>query len=153
MNIILLVVFSVSFLHNLGNTDILMLFLLTEICSFLISDSLETVHTVMIGYNNTIGKHLFTQAVDDLYGCIQGCQPVRNFRILYGICMQNTGVRIWPTKYGNWALLVLSHKVLLPEQSLPVLGCKSVKICGFLCLKTFKYLFNHQNIQSSLFHM
>ena len=83
----------------------------------------------------------------------QGCQPVRNFRILYGIYMQNTGVRIWPTKYGNWALLVLSHKVLLPEQSLPVLGCKSVKICGILCLKTFKYLFNHQNIQSSLFHM
>ena len=83
----------------------------------------------------------------------QGCQPVRNFRILYGIYMQNTGVRIWPTKYGNWALSVLSHKVLLPEQSLPVLGCKSVKICGILCLKTFKFLFNHQNIQSSLFHM
>ena len=83
----------------------------------------------------------------------QGCQPVRNFRILYGIYMQNKGVRIWPTKYGNWALSVLSHKVLLPEQSLPVLGCKSVKICGILCPKTFKYLFNHQNIQSSLFHM
>ena len=42
---------------------------------------------------------------------------------------------------------------LLPEQSLPVLGSKSVKICGILCLKTFKYLFNHQNIHSSLFHM
>ena len=41
----------------------------------------------------------------------------------------------------------------LPEQSLPVLGSKSVKICGILCLKTFKYLFNHQNIHSSLFHM
>ena len=27
------------------------------------------------------------------------------------------------------------------------------KICGILCLKTFKYLFNHQNIHSSLFHM
>ena len=33
------------------------------------------------------------------------------------------------------------------------LVAKSVKICGILCLKTFKYLFNHQNIQSSLFHM
>ena len=42
----------------------------------------------------------------------------------------------------------LSHKVLLPEQSLPVLGNKLVKICGILCLKTFKYLFNHQNIHS-----
>ena len=31
----------------------------------------------------------------------QGCQPVRNFRILYGFYMQNTGVRIWPRKYGN----------------------------------------------------
>ena len=67
--------------------------------------------------------------------------------------MQNTGVRIWPTKYGNGALSVLSLKVLLPEQSLPVLGSNSVKFCGILCLKTFKYLFNHQNIQSSLFHM
>ena len=83
----------------------------------------------------------------------QGCQPVRNFRILYGFYMQNTGVRIWPRKYGNWALSVLSLKVLLPEQSLPVLGSKSVRICGILCLRTFKYLFNHQNIQSSLFHM
>ena len=83
----------------------------------------------------------------------QGCQPVWNFRILYGIYMQNTGVRIWPSKYGNWALSVLSLEVLLPEQSLPVLGSKSVKICGILCLKTFKYLFNHQNIHSSLFHM
>ena len=89
-------------------------------------------------------------------GClvwIQGCQPVRNFRILYGFYMQNTGVRIWPRKYGNWALSVLSLKVLLPEQSLPVLGSKSVRICGILCLRTFKYLFNHQNIQSFLFHM
>ena len=34
-----------------------------------------------------------------------------------------------------------------------VLGSKSVKICGILCLKTFKCLFNHQNIHSSLFHM
>ena len=85
--------------------------------------------------------------------CIQGCQPVRNFRILYGFYMQNTGVRIWPRKYGNWALSVLSLKVLLPEQSLPVLGSKSVRICGILCLRTFKHLFNHQNIQSSLFHM
>ena len=83
----------------------------------------------------------------------QGCQPVRNFRILYGFYMQNTGVRIWPRKYGNWALSVLSLKVLLPEQSLPVLGSKSVRICGILCLRTFKYPFNHQNIQSSLFHM
>ena len=83
----------------------------------------------------------------------QGCQPVRNFRILYGFYMQNTGIRIWPRKYGNWALSVLSLKVLLPEQSLPVLGSKSVRICGILCLRTFKYLFNHQNIQSSLFHM
>ena len=83
---------------------------------------------------------------------LQGCQPVRNFRILYGFYMQNTGVRIWPRKYGNWALSVLSLKVLLPEQSLPVLGSKSVRICGILCLRTFKYLFNHQNIQSSLFH-
>ena len=33
------------------------------------------------------------------------------------------------------------------------LGSNSVKFCGILCLKTFKYLFNHQNIQSSLFHM
>ena len=32
---------------------------------------------------------------------LQGCQPVRNFRILYGFYMQNTGVRIWPRKYGN----------------------------------------------------
>ena len=84
---------------------------------------------------------------------IQGCQPVRNFRILYGFYMQNTGVRIWPTKYGNWALSVLSLKVLLSEQNLPVLDSKSVRICGILCLKTFKYLFNHQNIQSSLFYM
>ena len=44
-------------------------------------------------------------------------------------------------------------KVLLPEQSLPVLGSKSVKICSILCLKTLKYLFNHQNIQFSIFHM
>ena len=85
--------------------------------------------------------------------CPQGCQPVRNFRILYGFYMQNTGVRIWPTKYGNWALSVLSLKVLLSEQSLPVLGSNSVKFGGILCLKPFKYLFNHQNIQSSLFHM
>ena len=84
---------------------------------------------------------------------VQGCQPVRNFRILYGFYMQNTGVRIWPRKYGNWALSVLSLKVLLPEQSLLVLGSKSVRICGILCLRTFKYLFNHQNIQSSLSHM
>ena len=83
----------------------------------------------------------------------QGCQPVRNFRILHGSYMQNTGVRIWSSKYGNWALSVLSLKVLLPELSLPVLGSKSVKICAILCLKTFKYLFNHQNIHSSLFHM
>ena len=84
---------------------------------------------------------------------MQGCQPVRNFRILYGFYMQNTGVQIWPTKYGNWALSVLSLKGLLSEQSLPVFGSKSVKICGILCLKTFKYLFNHQDIQTSLFHM
>ena len=44
----------------------------------------------------------------------------------------------------------LSHKVLLPEQSLPVLGNKLVKICGILCLKTFKYLFNHQNIRKAV---
>ena len=42
---------------------------------------------------------------------MQGCQPVRNFRILYGFYMQNTGVRIWPSKYGNWALSVLPLKV------------------------------------------
>ena len=94
-------------------------------------------------------KHLYFAT----YIRSQGCQPVRNFRILYGFYMQNTGVRIWPRKYGNWALSVLSLKVLLPEQSLPVLGSKSVRICGILCLRTFKYLFNHQNIQSSLFHM
>ena len=88
-----------------------------------------------------------------IHGILQGCQPVRNFRILYGFYMQNTGVRIWPRKYGNWALSVLSLKVLLPEQSLPVMGSKSVRICGILCLRTFKYLFNHQNIQASLFHM
>ena len=83
----------------------------------------------------------------------QGCQPVRNFRILYGFYMQNTGVPIWPIKYGNWALSVLSLGVLLSEQSLTVLGSNSVKFGGILCLKPFKYLFNHQNIQSSLFHM
>ena len=48
---------------------------------------------------------------------LQGCQPVQNFRILYRFYMQNTGVRIWPSKYGNWALSVLSLKVLLPEQT------------------------------------
>ena len=87
---------------------------------------------------------LWTTTKQKIYIFMQGCQPVRNFRILYGFYMQNTGVRIWPSKYGNWALSVLSLKVLLPEQSLPVLGSKSVKICGILCLKTFKYLFNHQ---------
>ena len=97
-------------------------------------------------WNFPIGKLYNSASNTSHIASLQGCQPVRNFRILYGIYMQNTGVRIWPTKYGNWALSVLSHKVLLPEQSLPVLGCKSVKICGILCLKTFKYLFNHQNI-------
>ena len=106
--------------------------------------------TLLCLYFIKLSNHSST--IYNLWG-IQGCQPVRNFRILYGFYMQNTGVRIWPRKYGNWALSVLSLKVLLPEQSLPVLGSKSVRICGILCLRTFKYLFNHQNIQSSLFHM
>ena len=104
--------------------------------------------TCILGYSQLVLK---MEVIDlDLQ---QGCQPVWNFRILYGFYMQNTGVRIWPSKYGNWALSVLSLKILLPEQSLHVLGSKSVKICGILCFKTFKYLFNHQNIHSSLFHM
>ena len=49
--------------------------------------------------------------------------------------MQNTGVRIWPTKYGNWALSVLSHKVLLPEQSLPVLVANQSRFVAFYALK------------------
>ena len=113
-------------------------------------------HMALLADNELSGylKQKWPMQLKKPQGCQQqGCQPVRNFRILYGFYMQNTGVRIWPRKYGNWALSVLSLKVLLPEQSLPVLGSKSVRICGILCLRTSKYLFNHQNIQSSLFHM
>ena len=120
-----------------------------------INNKTYTVASVYVPPSETLNELAFDRMVNSFSSryLIQGCQPVRNFRILYGFYMQNTGVRIWPRKYGNWALSVLSLKVLLPEQSLPVLGSKSVRICGILCLRTFKYLFNHQNIQSSLFHM
>ena len=36
---------------------------------------------------------------------IQCCQWVPNFRILCGFYMQNTGVRIWPKKYGQFCHL------------------------------------------------
>ena len=64
-----------------------------------------------------------------------GCQPVWNFRNLYGFYMQNTGVWIWHTKYGNWALSVLSLKVLLPEQSLPVWVAIQSSFVAFSALK------------------
>ena len=83
----------------------------------------------------------------------EGCQPVWNFSIFY----MDFTCKVWECQFGLkiWKLSSVSSftESTVRKQSLPVICWISVRICGILCLETPKYLFDHQSIQSSPFHM